>query len=331
MELTANHKKLIEQLADGKFYSAKQLADVLGVSRTSIWNYLKKIEQAGFELHAVKGKGTCFASPVELLDAECIKENIPDESRGLLKEFHVLDVCPSTNQHLLQQNNIKRLHNGSACIAEMQTHGRGRLGRTWVSPYAQNICVSFLWRFKNGVNSLSGLSLACGVAVCDALKKLGVSGHGLKWPNDILWQGKKLGGILVEIQGESQGEYTVIVGIGVNYEMNTQSSTAIDQPWVDISKVHQGELGRNEISSELIGSVLNTLASYEEKGFNAYVDRWNEYDSYKQQSVKIISGSSVNKGTADGVTENGELRLLKASGEIQFIVSGEVSLRLGEA
>jgi len=331
MELTATHKKLIKQLADGEFYSAKQLADALGVSRTSIWNYLKKIEQVGFELHAVKGKGTRFASSVELLDEETIKDYIPHESRRLLKNFDVLDVCPSTNHFLLEQNNIRRLHSGSVCISEMQTQGRGRLGRTWVSPYAQNICVSFLWRFKNGVDSLSGLSLACGVAVCDTLKKLGVNGHGLKWPNDILWQGKKLGGILVEIQGESQGEYTVIVGVGVNYKMNTKSSEPIDQAWVDITKAHQPDTGRNRLSGELIGSVLNVLASYEERGFKAYVDRWNSYDSHKQQAVKIISGSDVNKGIADGVTENGELRLLKDNGNIQFIVSGEVSLRLGDS
>ncbi|HIF18062.1 MAG TPA: bifunctional biotin--[acetyl-CoA-carboxylase] ligase/biotin operon repressor BirA [Cycloclasticus sp.] len=328
MELTATHKLLIEQLADGSFISGQQLAAELGVSRTSIWNYLKTLEAAGFELHAVKGKGTRLKVPIELLDKEKITPIVYANKQSPLKQLTILDVCPSTNALLAQQHALRALKNGSVCMAEMQTSGRGRLGKTWVSPYGQNIYLSFLWNFKSGIAALSGLSLACGVAVCNALEGLGMSGHGLKWPNDILWQGKKLGGILVEIQGESQGGYTAIIGIGINYHMNSQASNEIDQPWTDVNQAYGRAMGRNTLAARLIEQVLNVLDSYEDNGLSPYIEQWNRLDSYRGKSVQIISGQSRQQGIASGISDVGELLLTIPGGETQRIMSGEVSLRL---
>jgi len=180
MELSATHKKLIRKLAGGQFFSGQQLADELGLSRTSIWNYLKVLETVGFVLHAVKGKGTRLESPLELLDKDAIFAGLSAPCWVNPEHLDLLDICPSTNQHLSQKNVQSPLANGAVCLAEMQTAGRGRLGRTWVSPYGQNIYVSFLWRFKQGITGLSGLSLACGVSVCQALSDLGIEGHRLK-------------------------------------------------------------------------------------------------------------------------------------------------------
>lgn len=330
MELTQINKTLIQALACGRFVSTQQLADELGVSRTSAWNYLKALEKMGFVLHAVKGKGTRLEQPIELLDKSAMMHALAAKDQGLLNTFDLLDVCPSTNYHLLQQNSLKPLPSGMICMAEMQTMGRGRLGKTWVSPYGQNIYMSFIWNFKSGIAALSGLSLACGVAVCDALSELGLSGHGLKWPNDILWEGKKLGGILVEIQGESQGGYSAVVGIGINYQMSSQASSNIDQPWVDVNQAGAGTIGRNKLAAKLIQRVLGMLASYEGQGLAPYVKRWNDVDCYKDQTVRIISGKNTTLGIAKGISPSGELLLLKPDGEQQAIMSGEVSLRLGE-
>jgi len=327
MELTATHKLLIKKLAEGTFISGQQLALELGVSRTSVWNYLKALEAAGFELHAVKGRGTRLKVPIELLDKDKILSSIRVDNRASLTQLNVLEVCSSTNAYLAQKNGFKPLGNGAVCLAEMQTQGRGRLGKTWVSPYGQNVYISFLWHFNKGIEGLSGLSLACGVAVCDALKRLGLEGHGRKWPNDILWQGEKLGGILVEIQGESQGGYTAIIGIGINYRMSSQSSGEIDQPWVDVYRSFGGEMGRNKLAACLIDEVISLLDGYEDNGLEPYVKRWNELDCYRGQSVKIISGKSQEYGVANGISNKGEL-LLKTSGGIRHISSGEVSLRL---
>ncbi len=141
----------------------------------------------------------------------------------------------------------------------------------------------FLWNFKGGIAALSGLSLACGVAVCHTLKRLGVEGHGLKWPNDILWQGKKLGGILVDIQGESQGGYTAIVGIGLNYQMNPDLSETIDQPWVDVCSAYGGDISRNVLAAKLLDNVLSLLHQYEARGLESYARHWNYYDCYRDK------------------------------------------------
>jgi BirA family biotin operon repressor/biotin-[acetyl-CoA-carboxylase] ligase len=330
MKMTATHKLLIKQLATGRFLSGQQLAAELGVSRTSVWNYFKTLEAAGFEFYAVKGKGTRLKVPIELLDKASIEASIQTEKRPRLTQLELLDVCPSTNAHLLQQHALEPLKNGSVCMAEMQTLGRGRLGKTWVSPYGQNLYVSFLWNFKSGIEALSGLSLACGVAVCNALEDLGMQGHGLKWPNDILWQGKKLGGILVEIQGESQGGYTAVIGIGINYRMNSQASSAIDQPWVDVNQAYGDSMGRNNLAARLIEHVLTVLDSYEEKGLLPYIEPWSDLDCFRGKAVKIISGRSHEQGVASGISNTGELLLTKPSGQIQRIMSGEVSLRLDD-
>ncbi len=328
MELPSLQKELIKRLSPGHFFSGQKLADELGVSRTSVWNHLKSLEQLGFRLHAVKGKGTRLEKPMELLDKSQLVSYAQQSNQGALSQLTLLDICTSTNDYLSQKNKRQALANGTVCLAEMQTAGKGRLGRHWVSPYGQNIYISFFWRFKNGLSTLAGLSLACGVAVCSALQALGVKGHGLKWPNDILWQGKKLGGILVEIQGESQAEYSAIIGIGINYDMGQQASEEIDQPWVDLVNVKEGRVGRNKLAAMVIDKVLGVLKDYESTGLLPYVSDWNAFDCYHGEAVKILSGKHAIQGIAKGISPTGELLLLRPNGQVESISSGEVSLRL---
>jgi len=329
MELTTTEIKLLQYLSDGQFYSGKKLALEFGVSRTSIWNYLKSLEKFGVDLHAVKGKGTRLAKPIELLDKELILEGLSPEFSGFINQLELLNSLPSTSKYLLQKSQSQKLQNGMVCIAEMQTSGKGRLGRAWVSPFAQNLYISFLWNFKTGIGALSGLSLACGIAVCHALQNFGLKGHVLKWPNDILFEEKKLAGILVDIQGESQDEYTAIVGIGINCHMTAQEANQIDQPWTDIKTAMSGKpFSRNVLASELIGQVLKVLNRFESEGLKPLLPEWDKYDVCRNKKVKIISGATSSLGIAKGVTELGELKLLKNTGDIERVISGEVSLRL---
>ena len=323
------HKKLIGRLSDGQFYSGKKLALELGISRTSVWNSLKKIEGLGIELHAVKGKGTRLAYPMELLDKCQVLDGVSPDISCLLSQLDVLDCTPSTNAYLVQQSRLRKIDNGSVCIAEMQTAGKGRLGRAWVSPFAQNVYISFVWNFKVGVGALSGLSLACGVAVCKALQKIGLADHKLKWPNDILFEGKKLAGILVEIQGESQDEYTAVIGIGINCQMTSPLTEKIGQPWVDLKvAMPNHSVSRNKLAAELINQVLPVLSAYESQGLRSFLKDWDDYDGCKNKKIKIISGKNSSTGIAKGITEFGELKLLNEAGAIELISSGEVSLRL---
>lgn len=329
MELTTTEIKLLHYLSDGQFHSGKQLALEFDVSRTSIWNYLKNLEKFGIDFHAVKGKGTRLAKPIELLNKQLILERLTPGASIFLNQLDLLNSLPSTNKYLVQKNQSQKLENGMVCIAEMQTSGKGRLGRDWISPFAQNLYLSFLWNFKTGIGALSGLSLACGLAVCHALKNIGLEGHELKWPNDILFEGKKLAGILVEIQGESQDEYTAVVGVGINCNMTAQEAKKIEQPWTDIKAImSEKPFSRNALASELISQVLKMLSAFESEGLKPLLPQWDKYDACKDKEVRIISGASSCLGVAKGVTELGELKLLNSRGDVERITSGEVSLRL---
>ena len=129
---------------------------------------------------------------------------------------------------------------GLVCTAEQQTAGRGRRGREWISPFGRNLYVSTVWEFTQGAAALEGLSLAVGVAVAQALKGLGLPEVQLKWPNDIQHEGKKLGGVLLEMVGDASRQCQVVVGIGVNVAMPGAAANAIDQAWTDISRMTAG-------------------------------------------------------------------------------------------
>lgn len=329
MELTSKEFKLLQLLSDGKFYSGQQLAEKMGVSRTSIWNYIKNIETHGIDLHAVKGKGTRLAKPIELLDHQLILNHLHTESAACLHELVVFNSIPSTNKYLLEKNQSQQLANGTVCLAEMQTAGKGRLGRDWVSPFSKNIYMSIAWSFKSGIGAISGLSLACGVAVCRALTQVGLKGHGLKWPNDILVDERKLAGILVEIQGESQNEVTAVVGVGLNCGMTNEEGQQISQPWIDMeSAMLEQPFSRNELVSEMLNELLVVLNAFEFSGLSPLLNEWDVYDVQNGRCVEIISGDEKRSGTAHGITVDGQLKLKTEQGTIELISSGEVSLRL---
>lgn len=206
-------KLILNLLADGQFHSGEELGELLNVSRAAVWKHLQKMESLGIQIQSVKGRGYCIESGLDLLCANKIKNIAPciDQFNLRLELFSSID---STNSYLLRHSDLA----GRICVAELQTQGRGRRGRAWVSPYAQNVYLSIGWGFDGGVAVIEGLSLAVGVAIAHALQKQGVSGIELKWPNDVLYCGKKLAGILIEMVGDPSGYCQVVIGVGVNVD-----------------------------------------------------------------------------------------------------------------
>ena len=193
---------IVRMLADGQFHSGEKIADSLGVSRAAIWKHLSQIrERMGIEVFAVRGKGYKLSAPLELLDTDQICSKLGDTARELLSELEILDRIDSTNSYLLALI-PEGIASGYVCISEQQTAGRGRMGRRWVSPFGSNIYLSIHWQYPLPIAELSGLSLAAGVAVARCLESLGLEGIELKWPNDVLWQNRKLAGLLLEVSGE---------------------------------------------------------------------------------------------------------------------------------
>lgn len=262
-------------------------------------------------------------SEIERLNGEWIRQCLNPVASALLRELEVHESIDSTSAELQRRD-----HPGEGavvCLAEQQTAGRGRRGRSWVSPLGRNIYCSVAWQERSGIAALQGLSLLVGVVLCDALQGLGVDGLSLKWPNDVLRDGRKLAGILIEVQSDPSGPATAIIGVGVNVAMPSQAAEAIDQPWTDLRSAASSH-SRNVIVGQFMNGLLPALAELSTQGFAAYRDRWMDLDAYAGQAVVVHSSEQRIAGTARGVDGTGALLLETASG-MQTIHGGEVSLR----
>jgi len=316
---------LIRQLADGRFHSGERLASLLGVSRTAVWKHMQKISRdTGLEIHAVRGKGYRLALPLELLDAERIARHIRSgSSAGPVIEVH--PSLPSTSNHLAER--LGELSDNTLCFAEHQTAGRGRRGRQWISPYGTNLYFSIYRRFPLGMHELSGLSLAVGAVVAGTLSHY-VDGISLKWPNDLLVDGRKLAGILVDVHGIAEGPVDTVTGIGLNLRMPRLSGDEIDQPWIDLESVAGREFSRNELAAELSLAVLEAFETFNGSRLAAWMEAWRRYDNWHGRQVQLVRGERVVSGIHAGVANDGSLRL-EVDGRVEHFHSGEVSLREG--
>jgi BirA family biotin operon repressor/biotin-[acetyl-CoA-carboxylase] ligase len=325
VSISDKQKKILSLLADGEFHSGTELADTLGISRSAIWKHLNGLAELGLQHSAVSGKGYRLDNALELLDAAKIKEAVSGQAGALISSFEVFDHIDSTNRYLVERSQHNGL-SGSVCFAEYQTAGKGRRGRQWVSPYGSNIYLSILWRFQQGPAAISGLSLAIGVAVIRALKQHQISDIGLKWPNDIYSQGKKLGGILVEVSGETDGPCSAVIGLGLNLFLPENQAEGITQAWTDLTKITgQRQLSRNRLAGILLNNLLPVIAGYENTGIQAYLDEWRSYDCLLGQSATLFIGQQQFEGIVQGIDDSGMLLIERPDGTVQTFASGEVS------
>ena len=318
---------LLPLLADGDFRSGQDLADALGVSRTAIWKQLNNLSDLGLQIESVKGRGYRIPGGIDLLDESAVRAAMSTGAAALLSQLDIHETIGSTNAEAMRQIEAGR-GAGYVCTAEQQSAGRGRRGRQWVSPYARNLYVSAVWEYSQGAAVLEGMSLAVGVVVARALKACGLPPVQLKWPNDVLHQSAKLGGVLLEMTGDAAGACQVVVGIGLNVRMPEESAADIDQAWTDIERISTGERPRR---SALLGALLNELlpmlARFEREGFGPWRDEWQALDAFAGEPVVMHSGSQQLAGIARGVDGRGALQLETTTTGVQSIFGGEISLR----
>ena len=222
---------LLRLLADGEFHSGESLGETLGVSRAAIWNRVRTIERAGLSVIKVRGRGYRLAEPLDLVDAQALERALSDAPAGFSTEF--LNECESTNTVLLARARSGAPH-ASVLFCEHQSAGRGRRGKDWQSGIGTGLTFSLLWRFQEGAGQLSGLSLAVGVAIARALGSVGFDQVQLKWPNDLLLGGHKLGGILIEVSGDYLGPSAAVIGVGLNMRLPRVLSARIGAPAVGL-------------------------------------------------------------------------------------------------
>ena len=318
--------RLLRLMADGRFHSGEALGAALGIGRSAVWKLVRSLERLGMEVCALRGKGYRLAYPIDLLERARVLEFVNEEQRGLLSGLDIHASLESTNRFLMERTD-KGLSSGFVCLAEHQSSGRGRRGRSWISPFGANLSLSIYWRFDIAGQALSGLSLAAGVAVARVLSAEGVAGIGLKWPNDVLWDRRKLAGILMEISGESTGACNVVVGVGLNVNMPPKAGETIDQPWVDLRTVTGQTYDRNVLAGRLIQELITVFTEFASRGLNErLLADWERFDVVRDRPISLLTGQGEVTGTAVGLDETGAL-LVSVDGKTQRFFSGEVSLR----
>lgn len=316
-------------LSDGRFHSGDSLGESVGVSRAAVWKIVQKLQRDWqLKINAVSGRGYQLASPLALLDKEVILSAMQPMARAALQEVQILSSVDSTNRYALQQI-AERTSSGLVVLAEHQTAGRGRRGRQWVSPFGRNLYLSLLWTFDLDAAQLSGLSLAIAVAIVRALVKLKIADLDLKWPNDVIWQGKKLSGVLLEMRGEANGPWQVVIGVGINVNMRDINDVAIDQPWVDLQTIVGERIERSQLAAMLLDELVHAVTLFQQSGLPPFLVEWRARDMCRNRQVELHFPDRVQPGIGRGVDNHGAL-LLESEGVIKPYHAGEVSLRVSK-
>lgn len=312
--------ELVLQLRDGEFKSGEVLGAELGISRAAVWKRVERLSGYGLNIERVRGKGYRLPGGVELLDQEVLAAASNDV--GVAVE--VLMTTGSTNADAMTAFQSSRAL-PFAILAEHQSAGRGRRGRSWVSPFAGNLYLSLAWKFSVGATQLQGLSLAVGVVVAEVLANAGLGERvQLKWPNDIWVDGRKIGGVLIELAGDFEEACVAVIGIGVNGRLAQQQADAIDQPWTDFFRETGSSMPRNNIAQALLNGLAVMLENF--PGNEQWRDRWLALDALRGQPVMLATASDNIFGVAQGIDASGALKL-EVGGEVRMIHGGEISLR----
>ncbi len=352
---------LLRQLSDGAFHSGEDLAARVGLTRARVSQLLRQAETAGLSLERVRGRGYRLIAAPDFLDASKVRAALveygvtlasnglaplrtplADDDFGLMGAEAPTDILPSppihleivdqidsTSSELLRRAPRRDIH-GAALAAEWQTAGRGRRGRTWTAVAGGSLTFSLGWRFDQGAGFLAGLSLAVGVGVIHALEKEGLSGVNLKWPNDLIFRHIKVGGILVELNGDALGPSTVVVGVGLNVRLPRELRRDFAQPIADLTTVAgRGApvIDRNRLLARLVSELASTLTHYAKDGFAPFVAEWQHRHAYQGKPVKLLlpDGAAVT-GKVAGVDASGALVLADGPRRARFL-TGEISLR----
>jgi BirA family transcriptional regulator, biotin operon repressor / biotin---[acetyl-CoA-carboxylase] ligase len=328
--MTARAKALLARLADGSLHSGADLADQLGVSRAAIWKLVAELRGHGIAVDSLPRRGYRLPAPVELLDAQRICGAAAARGLPLPATVEVLFEIDSTNTYLYAAASPPP---GSARVAfaEIQHAGRGRRGRSWLAPFGSGLTFSVAWTFAETPPGLPALGLALGVAVAEALRGLGLDEVRLKWPNDIVWRHRKLGGLLLQVRTESGGPASVVAGLGLNLSLPPASREQLKSngalPVADLAEAMAGNApGRNAMAAILATALLAALDEFARCGFGAFAPRWARLDALAGARVRVTQGAGDVEGEARGADAEGAL-LVAVDGRIERFHSGDVSLR----
>jgi BirA family biotin operon repressor/biotin-[acetyl-CoA-carboxylase] ligase len=320
--------RVFAELADGRFHSGEALARSLGVSRSAVWKAAAALRAQGSALHAVPNRGYRLSCGSEPLDPAKIREQLAREVRERIASIDAAWAIGSTNTALLERANPG---SGTAevLLAEYQSAGRGRRGRAWLAPPGGAICLSMSWTFREVPQDLGALGLVIGVCALRALREHGVGGVTLKWPNDLLVDGRKLGGVLIDLRAESAGAACVVIGIGLNVAIGAallRQIAASGTAATDLASVAQAVPARNALAAALVSACVPGLIEFEGHGLKPFIEDWRAADALRGRAVSVSAADGVARGIARGIDLRGALMVETPHGMRRFI-SGDVTVR----
>ena len=323
-QLTKTQLKILQHLADGQCHSGHLLGEKLGVSRTAIWKQIKQLALLGLPIKQISHEEYQLTHPLCPLDEASIRCHLAKTPFKKEFYFHLFASIGSTNQFLKELPLDSAIH---FCCAETQTKGRGRFGRNWVSPFGENIYFSSRWEFNSPLSSLSGLSLVVGLAILASLKENQIENDiRLKWPNDLMWQNKKLAGILIEVIAETKGCAQIIIGIGLNVNTATVDNTLVDKPWCSLYEITKRYFDRNQLLASLIHHLFQFLEQFLLAGFARFMEQWQNVDYLQGKLIRVNQPNHSLSGYACGINELGQLCLKDEQGKTHYLSTGDTSL-----
>jgi BirA family transcriptional regulator, biotin operon repressor / biotin---[acetyl-CoA-carboxylase] ligase len=316
---------LLRELSTERFVSGAALAAKYGISRSAVSDAFKEASDLGVHLFSLTRRGYRLAEPIELLDRDAILAHAGGAKSRV--SIEIVETIDSTNTQLLARSSRERadiLPLGRVLVAELQTAGRGRRGRTWQSALGASLTFSYLLRTEKGAQDLAGLSLAVGVAIAEALRANGVPAQ-VKWPNDILLDDAKLGGILVETHGDVLGPTSVVIGVGLNIKLTDSAKANIDQRAVDVAAANS-EIGRNALFGKVLQALVAVLDVFAQSGFPALRDRWRALHAWQGRIVEVGAPNEQYAARVVDVAEDGAL-IVERSGAKHRLTSADISVK----
>lgn len=321
---------LLALLADGALHSGADLAARLGVSRAAVWKFVAGLRARGVAVESLPRSGYRLPCPVELLEPQRIRSALERSGWSLGPRLEVLFEVGSTNAYLYDAA-APPAGQPRVAFAELQQAGRGRRGRSWLAPFGSGVTLSVAWTFADTPPGLPALGLAVGVGVAQALQSAGLAEARVKWPNDIVWRHRKLGGLLLQLRTEAGGPSSVVAGLGINVALPQAARDALAapeaQPVADLGEALGERLpGRNDLAATLAAAMLDTLDEFAHAGFAAFAARWAALDALLGARVRVTQADGTLDGEACGTDADGAL-LVRVAGQVQRFHSGDVSLR----
>jgi len=316
------------QLSSGGFHSGADLARRLGVTRSAIWKAVRLLKGLGLAVQAVRNRGYRLAAPCEPLDPEQIRAALRRAVREHIRRIEVVWSLASTNAALLERTDVPR-GTADVLLAEHQSAGRGRRGRTWLAPLGGAICLSLGWSFPEVPRDLAALGLAVGVCARRALGEQCRESIQLKWPNDLTIADRKLGGILIEMRAESGGPAYVVIGLGINVALGKRMREQVQATGTlptDLEAAGADPAPRNAIAADLVSEIVAGLARFQREGLRPFIEEWKQSDALRGRPISVHSGEATTRGVARGIDASGAL-LVETPHGLRKLISGEVSVR----